>query len=125
MRKRPSVLVIEQQQSTRTTLEMTLSHEGLRVFSASSLDSALLQLRVLQPDLIIIGLDRQELDDGAAAAQIRALSPSPLLVLGHDDGATAAAMPGIADSLSYPLNVEQLCAKAAGLLGEQNLSDLA
>jgi DNA-binding NtrC family response regulator len=116
MGKRPSVLVIEPQQSARTTLEMTLSHEGMRVFSAVSLDSALLQLRVLQPDLIIIGLDRQALEDSAATVQIRALSPAPLLVLGHEDGATPAAMPGIADSLPYPLNVEQLCAKVAKLL---------
>lgn len=116
MGKRPSVLIIEPQQSTRTTLEMTLSHEGLRVFSAVSLDSALLQLRVLRPDLIIVGFHRDDPEECAAVTQINALSPSPLLALGHEDGGTAAAMPGFADSLSYPLDVEQLCAKVAGLL---------
>jgi DNA-binding response OmpR family regulator len=114
MGKRPSVLVIEPQQSTRTTLEMMLSHEGLRVFSATSLGSALLQLRVLQPDLIIIGFDGQELAESAAVAQVKALSPAPVLVLGNATGTSRG--PGVADCLTYPLNIEQLCAKVALLL---------
>ena len=114
MGNRPSVLIIEPQQSNRTTLEMTLSHEGMRVYSATSLGSALLQLRVLQPDLIIIGFDGQELAESAAVAQVKALSPAPVLVLGNGTGTSRG--PGIADCLTYPLNIEQLCAKVALLL---------
>jgi DNA-binding response OmpR family regulator len=116
MEKRPSVLIIEPQQSTRTTLEMTLSHEGLRVFSAVTLDSALLQLRVLQPDLIIIDLDGQEPERSVAVAQIRALSPAPLLALGSADKAGAPPRQGVVDTLPYPFNVGQLCVKVAMLL---------
>ena len=118
---RPSVLIIEPQQSHRTTLEMTLSYEGMRVFSAISLDSALLQLRVLQPDLIIIGFDGQGSDESAAVAQIKVLSSAPLLVLGDWD--RASQRPGVADTLPYPFNVEQLCAKVAMLLVGQGLPD--
>ena len=114
MGKRPSVLVIEQQQSTRTTLEMTLSHEGMRVFSATSLGSALLQLRVLRPDLIIVSFDRYDPEECAAVAQIKALSPAPVLVLGNATGTSRG--PGSADCLTYPLNIEQLCAKVALVL---------
>jgi DNA-binding response OmpR family regulator len=114
MGNRPSVLIIEPQRSTRTSLEMTLSCEGMRVFSAISLGSALLQLRILQPDLIIVGFDGQELDESAAVTQIKALSPSPLLVLGRS--ADAPARPGIAGTLPYPLDMAQLSAKIAGLL---------
>lgn len=116
---RPSILVIEPQQSTRTTLEMTLSHEGMRVFSAISLDSALLQLRVLQPDLIIVGFDRQKPDESIAVTQIKMLSRAPLLAL--EDGTDGAPVPDFADTLSYPLNVELLCAKVAMLLVGQCL----
>lgn len=116
MGTRPSVLIIEPQQSTRITLEMTLSHEGVRVFSAVSLDSALLQLRVLQPDLIIVGSDRHHPEECVAVEEIKALSPAPLLAL--EDGTDGALVPGFADTLSYPLNIEQLCAKVAMLLAE-------
>ncbi len=119
MGKRPNVLVIEPQQGTRTTLEMTLSHEGMRVFSAVSLDSALLQLRVLQPDLIIVGFDRQRPEESVAVTQIKMLSHAPLLAL--EDGTDGAPVPGFADTLAYPLNVEQLCAKVAKLLVGQCL----
>ena len=64
MRTRPSVLIVEPQQNTRTFLEMTLSQEGVRVFSAVSLQSALLQLRILQPDLIIVGFDGRDAGRG-------------------------------------------------------------
>ena len=115
MDKRPSILIIEPRHSTRTFLEMTLCHEGMRVFSAVNLSSALLQLRVLQPDLIIIGLGRPELEASDAAAQIKSLSHSPLLALGHGNGAALGV--GFAGVLPYPFGPGQLCAEIAGLLG--------
>ena len=115
MGKRSSVLIVESRQNIRTFLEMTLNQEGVRVFSAVNLSSALLQLRVLQPDLIIIGLDQLELDVDAAVAQIKALSSAPLLALG--DGAGVTPVQGISDTLHYPLIAGQFCAKVATLLG--------
>jgi DNA-binding response OmpR family regulator len=114
MRNRPSVLIIESRQNTRTFMEMVLSQEGMRVFSAVSLCSALLQLRVLQPDLIIIGFDGQAGE--GVAAKIHVLSAAPLLVLGDGNGVTPG--PGVSDVLPYPYGAGELCAKVAGLLGE-------
>jgi DNA-binding response OmpR family regulator len=111
---RPSVLIIESHQSTRTFMEMTLSQEGLRVFSAISLSSALLQLRVIQPNLIILGIDWHEIEQGQAVDQIRTLCPAPLLALGGKNGATTG--PGIADTLPYPYSVGELCIKVSALL---------
>lgn len=112
--KRPCVLIVESRQDTRTLLEMTLSQEGVRVFSALNLSSALLQLRVLQPDLIIIGFDRCDAGECSAVAQISRLSAAPVLALG--DAADASLGASIADTLSFPLQAGQLCAKVAGLL---------
>lgn len=117
MQKRPNILIIEPRQDVRTFLEMTLCHEGMRVFSAMNLGSALLQLRVLESDLIIIGNGREALDAGDAVAKIKALSLSPLLALGHGNG--VAAWPGIAAALPYPLGAGQLCAEVSRLLGGQ------
>jgi DNA-binding response OmpR family regulator len=114
MGKCPSVLVIEPRRNVRTTLEVTLSHEGMRVFSDSSLDSALLQLRVLQPDVIIVGSDEQELMTRVAVAQKKALSDVPLLLMGCETA--TMAVPGVDDTLCYPLDARDLCAKVAGSL---------
>ena len=114
MVSRPGILIVESRQNTRTFLEMTLSQEGFSVSSAVNLNSALLQLRVLRPDLIIVGFDQLEFDVDAAVAQFKALSSAPLLARGDGDG--APPVPGIADTLSCPLNVGQLCAKVARLL---------
>jgi len=115
MQRRSSVLIIEPRHSTRTLLEMTLSHAGLRVYSAVTLDSALLQLRVLEPDLIIVGFDHSGIEAHQAARQIRALSKSPLLALADESGASPG--PEYADTVPYPLSAGKLCKKIAGLLG--------
>ena len=115
MRRRPNILIIEPRQNVRTFVEMTLSQERMRVFSALNLSSALLQLRVLRPDLIIVGFDGQDGEESAVVAQIRALSLAPLLALEHEEG----SMPrwGIADTLPHPYCAGVLCAKIAELLG--------
>ena len=63
------VLIIEPRRSVRTMLEMILCGEGLQVFAATSLHSALLQLRVLQPDLIILGTAGAARDGGGPRVQ--------------------------------------------------------
>lgn len=118
MRKRPSVLIIEPRHSTRTLLEMTLSQERVWVLSAASVASALLQLRVLRPDLIIVDFHQEELAPGAAVALIRTQSASPLLVLGDAGGATNGQ--GVVDVLPCPFTAGQLCAKVTELLGGRN-----
>lgn len=116
MGKRPSVLIVEPRQNTRTFLEMTLNQEGVRVFSAVSFKSALLQLRVLQPDLIIVDFDGYDTGEWSAVSQINALSTAPVLTLGGSHH--ASPVPGIAATLPHPIDVAQLCAKVAKLLGE-------
>lgn len=118
MKRRPSILIVEPRQNMRTFLEMTFAQEGISVFSAVNFDSALLQLRVLHPDLIIIGAGQHREDENVVLAQIKALSASPLLALGDDSG--EAPRPGVTEVLPYPYHVEQLCAKVAQLLDGEN-----
>lgn len=98
---------------------MTLSREGLQVFSAANLNSALLQLRVLQPDLIIISGDCPAQEPSDAERQIRALSAAPLLML---TGSIAANIePGGARSSLF--NVEKLRAAVACAFGERDTDE--
>ncbi len=114
MRSRASVLIVESRPNTRTFLEMTLSQEGMRVFSAVNLSSALLQLRVLRPDLIILGLARQADGERAAEVQIKALSDAPLLML--EGLAGSARGPGSTEMPSFLFNAGELCARVARAL---------
>lgn len=114
MKKRSSVLIVESRLNTRTFLEMTLNQEGVRVFSATSLHSALLQLRVLQPDLIILGSDPHDGGECAGVSQIKALSAAPVLAVGGSHHVSPGS--GIAATLPQPIDVAQLCAKVAKLL---------
>jgi hypothetical protein len=132
MPESPIIFVIEARQNVRTMLEMTLSSmtsssatsslttssmtassERIRVFSAVSLGSALLQLRVLHPDLIIVGSDGPELTTRAAVAQVKALAGVPLLLLGWE---TAPKIPGVDGTLRYPLDIGELFVKVMGVL---------
>ncbi len=110
------VLIVEPRRSVRTMLEMILCGEGLQVFSAASLRSALLQLRVLRPDLIILGAAR---DGGSSVAEIRALSPAWILALEGIGGGEPAS--GADDRLAYPFGASELCAAVSGLLARSHL----
>lgn len=112
MSVRPAVLIIQPELSSRIMLEMALSSDGLRVFSAASLQSALRQLRVLIADLII--LDERAAARGAKAEtveRIRSCSAAPILGLGD-----FRDQAGVGDWLPYPLNGAALSASAARLL---------
>lgn len=114
MRQPHQVLIVEPRRSVRTMLEMTLCGEGLQVFSAASLRSALLQLRVLQPDLIIFGTAGAGRDGCSALSEVRAHSRACVLVLGGlGDGDPAL---GADHTLAYPFGASELCAAVSGLL---------
>lgn len=108
------VLIVEPRRSVRTMLEMILCGEGLQVFAATSLRSALLQLRVLQPDLIILGTAGAARDGGSPVSEIRALSPARVLALDGSGGAEPAS--GADHTLAYPFGASELCAAVSGLL---------
>jgi two-component system, OmpR family, KDP operon response regulator KdpE len=116
MAENPIIFVIEARQNVRTMLELTLASERIKVFSAISLSSALLQLRVLQPDLIIVGSDGPGMCTRTAVAQIKALSDVPLLLL--ESETATATVAGVDDTLRYPLDAGELCAKVLGSLCE-------
>lgn len=102
------VLIIEPRRSVRTMLEMILCGEGLQVFSAASLRSALLQLRVLRPELIILGATNAARDGSSPVPEIRALSPAQVLALEGAGGGEPAH--GADRTLAYPFGASELCA---------------
>lgn len=118
MKERPRVLIVDDDQDVRTLLELALSHAGFQVFSAPNGSSALLQLRVVQPDLVILDVLMPEPDGWRTLQQIREFSSVPILIL------TALTAPDVkqqclaqgADSyLTKPIDVQNLQAQALAL----------
>jgi len=116
MGQRHQVLIVEPRRSVRTMLEMILCGEGLQVFSAASLRSALLQLRVLHPDLIILGTAGAVWDGGSPVSEIHALSQARVLALAGISGGEPAH--GADRTLAYPFGASELCAAVSGLLDQ-------
>ena len=108
------VLIVEPRRSVRTMLEMILCGEGLQVFSAASLRSALLQLRVLQPDLIILDADTTGSEGGSPISEIRALSKARVMAL--DGKGAGGSAPGADHTLAHPFGASELCAVVSLLL---------
>jgi DNA-binding response OmpR family regulator len=81
MQERAKVLIVEDSQDVRTLLEMALSHGGFQIFSAPTGNSALLQLDIVKPDLIILDILMPGLDGWETLRRVRETSNVPVIVL--------------------------------------------
>jgi two-component system KDP operon response regulator KdpE len=121
MKERPKVLIVDDDQDVRTLLELALSHAGFQVFSAPNGSSALLQLRVVQPDLVILDVLMPEPDGWRTLQHIREFSSVPILILTalNESGVGQKCLALGADSyLKKPVDVQKLQARAQALVQE-------
>lgn len=118
----PVVLLVACKPSTRLMLEMFLLSKGLQVFAARSVQSALLQLRVLYPDLII--LDGTETGNACAeiVSQLKQLSSAPVLVF-RNAVSGAHRQPAVDGYLTYPVDIADLSAQVTCALERRNQDD--
>jgi DNA-binding response OmpR family regulator len=126
MEERPRVLIVDDNQGTRILLELALSHQGFQVFSAPSGTSALLQLRVVQPDLIILDILMPGIDGWDTLEQIRAFSNIPIIVLTALDDPNVkkkSLAQGANACLTKPLNLRDLRAQASALVQRSKASE--
>jgi DNA-binding response OmpR family regulator len=119
MNEKPRVLIVDDDQAVRTLLELALSHTGFQVFSAPNGSSALLQLRVVQPDLLILDILMPGLDGWETLQQIREFSSIPILILTalHQPDMKEQCLARGADGcLSKPIDMRELQAQAQALV---------
>lgn len=81
------LLIVECDRNTRTRLELAFEYDGssYQLFSAPSGKSALLQLSVVQPDLILLDIMLREDDGWAILKRIRQVSSVPIIVISPVD----------------------------------------
>jgi DNA-binding response OmpR family regulator len=98
---------------------MALSHDGFRVFLALNMNSALLQLRVFQPDLIVCHVLVSDADGWETLGRIRRVSEAPVVALVDSEDLTDRRTDPAYGADAYatePVDVQELCAKARALL---------
>jgi DNA-binding response OmpR family regulator len=130
MAEQAKLLVIEGDSTTRTMLELALSYggNGFRVFTAPSGRSALLQLGIVQPDLILLDVTPPGGEGLDTLARIRALSTVPVIAFSaqNDQDTIVRSLEGGADyCLTKPPGIRELKARVRALLRRDRGMDVA
>ncbi|MGI9260414.1 MAG: putative bifunctional diguanylate cyclase/phosphodiesterase, partial [Woeseiaceae bacterium] len=109
-RRRPVVLVADDDDATRYVIVRTLEHQGFSVAEASSGQDAINAFRDLQPDLILMDVEMPGTNGYQACATIRGSRTGAdlpiVMVTGHDDSESIdrAFDVGATDFISKPIN---------------------
>jgi len=117
-----SILVIDDDELTRTLIVETLKREGYTLLAAENGCYALEQLQSLSPDLIISDIMMPELDGLSLLTQLRG-SPAtrgiPVILVtaqGQIDQLVSAFRMGADDFVVKPFNLQELCARVQAKL---------
>lgn len=119
MNHRPTILVVDDDDSLRELVRIHLQHEGYRILEAADGLDCLRVLERESPDAIILDVMMPHLDGHETCRRIRAKSVVPILmltarvqasdiILGLDSGAD--------DYLTKPFNMDELAARIRALL---------
>lgn len=113
------VLVVDDQQSMRRVLQLSLTAHGYEVDGAATGRSALGQARRRPPNLIILDLGLPDMDGLQVIAGVRAFSAVPILVISARDAATEEARArtaGADDYLAKPFEIGALVSRVRAVL---------
>jgi two-component system OmpR family response regulator len=114
----PRILIVADSRDTHTLLQFALSEAGFQVFSAPSEKSALLQIDVVAPHLIILDAQVKGLLEAQKLQRFQERSAVPIITLDGPDGQDQRTQEtvGTAVRLSWPLDIQQLYACIRNLL---------
>ncbi len=120
------ILIIDDEQSIRTTLGHILSDEGHRTVLCESGEEGLAQYAREEFDLVILDLWLPGIDGFAVLERIRStIAPPVLVVSGHGnvDAAVRATRLGAYDFLEKPLSLERVVLTISHALADRKLRD--
>jgi len=110
----PTILVIEDEESIRKFLRVSLTANGYRLVESTTGQDGLLQAATAQPDLIILDLGLPDLDGVDLTRQIREWSKVPIIIVsarGKEQDKVVALDAGADDYLTKPFGVSELLAR--------------
>jgi two-component system, OmpR family, KDP operon response regulator KdpE len=113
------VLIVEDDADCLALYYQALSRVGCRVGMATGGASALKQMRITPPDVVLLDLYLPDMDGFALCQQIRQTSRVPILIVsGRDDEATKVTLllHGADDYLVKPVGLQELIARIVTVL---------
>ena len=114
MKKRPLILVVDDEEPLRKLLRVNLSLEGYGVITASDGISALKQFEEYQPDMIILDIMMPRLNGLQVLDHVRQHSNVPVIMLtARDETVTLARtlINGADDYMTKPFSILELTAR--------------
>ena len=114
-----SILVVDDERRYRDLLDLNLARQGYRVIQAADGLSALNQVELEAPDLVVLDLKLPDIDGYEVCRRIREYSNVPIIML------TAKAEPqekvrglttGADDYITKPFSADELIARVAAVL---------
>ena len=118
------VLVVDDEQSLRDTLEYNLKKQGYQVYSVADGKAALTQAREWKPDVIILDIMLPGMDGFEVCRAVRKEMTTPILMLtARDDeiDRVVGLEVGADDYLTKPFSMRELIARVKALLRRAKL----
>jgi two-component system, OmpR family, KDP operon response regulator KdpE len=115
----PLVLLVEDEDATRTALDRHLTARGYRVDEANDVRSALARWEARRPDLIMLDLGLPDRDGTDLIRRVRREAETPILVLSARDAERTkveALELGADDYVTKPFGTAELLARLHALL---------
>jgi two-component system KDP operon response regulator KdpE len=114
-----SLLVVEDDEPTRSLLTSNLNAHGYRVREAGTVADAMRAWDAQRPDLVVLDLGLPDADGTTVVRRVRRDATTPILVLSARDeehDKVAALELGADDYVTKPFGLEELRARVAALL---------
>ncbi len=114
-----TILIVEDEPPIRRLLRTTLAAHDYRTVDAGTAAEALQSVRHHRPDLVLLDLGLPDRDGLELIADIRKLSPVPIVVLsgrGEEAAKVAALDSGADDYVTKPFGAEELMARLRAAL---------
>ena len=115
----PLVLLVEDEDATRTALDRHLTARGYRVDEANDVRSALARWEARRPDLIMLDLGLPDRDGTDLIRRVRREAETPILVLSARDAEQTkveALELGADDYVTKPFGADELLARVRAAL---------
>ncbi len=113
------VLIVDDEISIRRFLRVALSGQGFTVFEAATGESALLEMTMQRPDLLLLDLGLPDIDGLEVTRRLREWSQTPIIILSvreQEEDKIAALDLGADDYLTKPFGMGELLARIRTVL---------
>lgn len=114
MDRKPLILVVEDDNSVKTLISVTLKAHDYRYLTAANGEMAILDASSHNPDIILLDLGLPDMDGVDVIRKIRSWSNVPIIVISarsEDTDKIEALDAGADDYLTKPFSVEELLAR--------------